>query len=415
MSRTSIFHKIPLLSDLPKAERDYLASALTVITLKPGEVLFHEGEPGESLYAILDGRLDVLLGHNTPDEKLLASLGPGEFIGEMSLLIPGRMRTATARAALRSTLWKMTRLDFDALMVRQPQLAYTMVQTLTKRLDATNTATFRDLQEKNRQLQQAYDELKAAQAQIIEKERLERELQVAAEIQVSILPQELPLVKGYIFGAHMQPARMVGGDFYDIFLLDGGRLGVVVGDVADKGIPSAIFMARTHALIMAEAVHGGTPGDILRRANAHLIHLQQSDLFVTVLFGILDLETGHFSYARAGHELPILLTADGQVRTLPQAPGQPVGLFDDLLLDEQSLSLPSGGTLVLFSDGLTDCCSPGGEAFGHARVSSVLGGQMGRAGQQVCDALMEALAGYQSGAPQDDDITIVTISRLAGQ
>jgi serine phosphatase RsbU (regulator of sigma subunit) len=266
----------------------------------------------------------------------------------------------------------MTRLDFDALMVRQPQLAYTMVQTLTKRLDATNTVAFRDLQEKNRQLQKAYDELKAAQVQIIEKERLERELQLAAEIQVSILPQELPSATGYSFGALMQPARMVGGDFYDIFSLDDAHVGVMIGDVTDKGIPAAIFMARSHALLMAETNHGGSPAEILR-------------------------------------------SADGVVQTLPQATGQPVGIFDDLLLDENFVPVPPGGTLVLFSDGLTDCRSPGGEAFGHARVSSVLGGQLDRNGQQVCDALVEALMGFQSGAPQDDDVTIVVITRLVGK
>jgi serine phosphatase RsbU (regulator of sigma subunit) len=274
---------------------------------------------------------------------------------------------------------------------------------------------FRDLQEKNRQLQQAYDELKAAQAQIIEKERLERELQVAAEIQVSILPQELPSTAGYSFGALMQPARMVGGDFYDIFPLDDAHVGVMIGDVADKGIPAAIFMARIHALLMAETNHGGSPAEILRRVNAHLIRLQQSDQFVTVLLGILDLATSTFFYARAGHELPLLRTADGVVQTLPQATGQPVGIFDDLLLDENFVPVPPGGTLVLFSDGLTDCRSPGGEAFGHARVSSVLGAQAGRSGQQVCDALVEALTGFQAGAPQDDDVTIVAISRLVGQ
>lgn len=415
MPYTSIFHKIPLLSDLPRDERDYLVSVLSVIKLTPGEVLFREGEPGESLFAILEGRLDVLLGMGTPDEKAIASLGPGDFLGEMSLLIPGRMRTASARAAGPALLWKMTRADFDALMVRQPHLAYTMVQTLTKRLDATNTAAFRDLQEKNRQLQQAYDELKAAQAQIIEKERLQRELQLAAEIQVSILPQELPAAAGYAFGAHMQPARMVGGDFYDIFLLEDHRLGVVVGDVADKGVPSAIFMARTHALIMAESLHGGSPGDILRRVNAHLIHLQQSDLFVTVLLGILDLESGSFAYARAGHELPLLLVPGGQVQTLSQAPGQPVGLFDALLLDEQSLSMPAGGTLLLFSDGLTDCRRPDGETFGHERLAALLGNLKGKAGQEVCDALVGALSAYQLNANQEDDITIVTVSRLAGK
>ncbi len=303
----------------------------------------------------------------------------------------------------------MTHHDFDGLLVRQPKLAYTIVQTLTRRLDATTMLSFRDLQEKNRQLQQAYDELKAAQVQIIEKERLEHELQVAAEIQISILPHELPMVSGYAFGAVMYPARMVGGDFYDIFSLERNRIGLVVGDVSDKGIPSAIFMARTHALIMSEAMHAGTPGEILRRVNTHLIKLGQSDQFVTVLLGILDRTNGRFDFARAGHELPMLLDAEGNVQTLPHATGQAIGMFDDLLLDENSVTLPPGGTLVLFTDGLTDCRDPLGQVFGHVRVQELLSSLAGRSGQQVCDALREALTNFQSGASQDDDVTLVAV------
>ena len=409
MAQTILFKKVPLLSDLPRNEIDYLAATLQVVTLAPGEVLFREGEPGESLFIILEGELEVLLALGTPDERKLASFGSGEFIGEMSLLIPGRARTASVRAVQAARLWKMTHADFDGLLIRQPKLAYTIVQTLTKRLDTTTTLSFRDLQEKNRQLQQAYDDLKAAQAQIIEKERLEHELKVAARIQVSILPQELPRVPGYAFGALMFPAREVGGDFYDVFTLDKERVGLVVGDVSDKGVPSAIFMARTHALIMSEAQHGGTPGAILRRVNTHLIKLGQSDQFVTVLLGILDCASGKLDFARAGHELPMLLDADGTVSTLPHTTGQAVGIFEDLLLDENSTCLPPGGTFFLFTDGLTDCRDPQGQVFGHARVQKMLAGLIGMGGQQVCDALRDGLANYQSGAPQDDDVTMLAV------
>ena len=401
------------MSDLPRIELDYLAATLQVVNLDTGQVLFREGEPGESLFIILEGQLQVLQAIGTPDERQLAVFGPGEFIGEMSLLIPGRARTASVRAAQASRLWMMTHADFDSLLIRQPKLAYTIVQTLTKRLDATTTLSFHDLQEKNRQLQQAYDDLKAAQLQIIEKERLEHELHVAAEIQVSILPQDLPAVPGYAFGALMHPARLVGGDFYDIFTLDSQRVGLVVGDVSDKGIPSAIFMARTHALIMAEALHGGTPGDILRRVNTHLIKLGQSDQFVTVLLGILDCASGKFDFARAGHELPLLLDAAGAVLTLPHTTGQAIGIFEQLLLDENSVSLPPGGTLLVFTDGLTDCRDPLGESFGYARVRTALAGLAGRSGQQVCDSLRQALMDYQSGTPQDDDVTLVAIHSLS--
>jgi sigma-B regulation protein RsbU (phosphoserine phosphatase) len=305
----------------------------------------------------------------------------------------------------------MPRRDFDALLGRQPILAYDMLRIMSKRLDNTNNAAFRDLQEKNRQLRKAYNELKAAQAQIIEKERLERELQVAAEIQTSILPQELPRVPGYDFGALMVPAQLVGGDFYDVFLLDRERVGFVIGDVADKGIPSAIFMARTHALIMADAIHGAAPAHVLRSVNGHLIRLEQSNQFVTVLLGILDLKTGDFSYARAGHELPLFLAPDGSVQTLPHTTGQAVGMFEELILDEKSFSLSPGGTLLLFTDGLTDCCSPQGEPFGHEGSRELLGGLAARTGQEVCDALWGGLEAYMSNAVQEDDVTLVAIHR----
>ncbi len=221
MSNTILYKRVPLLSELPRSELNMLSTTLQVVSLDPGEILFSEGQIGDCLYIILEGYLEVLLAMGTNDEKHMATLGPGEFVGEMCLLIPGRARTASVRVVKQARLWKMTHVDFEGLMLRQPKFAYTMVRTLTQRLDMTNSKAFRDLQEKNIQLQAAYDELKAAHQQIVEKERLERELQLAAEIQMSILPQELPKVPGYAFGAVMHPARLVGGDFYDIFPLDG--------------------------------------------------------------------------------------------------------------------------------------------------------------------------------------------------
>ncbi len=134
-----------------------------------------------------------------------------------------------------------------------------MVREMSTRLTNSQSQAIQVLQQKNRQLQEAYDELKAAQEQIVEKEKLERELQLAREIQLSILPRTLPQIGGYDLGALCEPARAVGGDFYDIFLLDQDRLGVVIGDVTDKGVPAAIYMAQTRALIRAKAAADLSP------------------------------------------------------------------------------------------------------------------------------------------------------------
>jgi serine phosphatase RsbU (regulator of sigma subunit) len=414
MTDTSLLARIPLFADLPADELSWLAGTLHQVTAAQGELLIREGETSDSLYIVIDGELDVLKAADTPDELAINHIGPGEYAGEMALMVPGGVRSASIRARMPTRLWLMHRDELDQLLRRQPLMAYTMVRVLSQRLDETNTSSFRDLVAKNQALQQAYDELKAAQEQLIEKERLERELQVAADIQMSILPKVLPGASNCDFGACVVPARRVGGDFYDVFPVDGNRMGVLIGDVADKGVPSAIFMARTHAFIMAEAARGGTPGDVLRQVNYFLTHLEQSEQFVTVIYGLYDLATGEFAYARAGHEPPLTVAgSSGEVIRLPHRAGQALGLLDEVVLDEYTVQLSPGMTLLLFTDGMTDCRSPQGEPFGLDRIRQALAGMAGLPAQEVCDRLLETLIAWQSGAPQDDDVTLVALRRAA--
>jgi sigma-B regulation protein RsbU (phosphoserine phosphatase) len=398
---TNLLARIPLFSDLPETELDILIETLKVVELQPRDILFQEGETGEHFYVVADGKLEILRAAGTSDELLLNIIGQGEYLGEMSLIMPGGQRTATVRASVPSTLLVMSRAEFDDLLKRFPLLAYSMVRVSSQRLDSTNTATFRDLTEKNHQLLEAYNELKAAQVQLVEKERLERELQVAAEIQISILPDVLPVTPCFDFGACIDPARQVGGDFYDVFLVGENRIAVLIGDVADKGVPSAIFMARVHALIMAEADAFPTPEGVLRKVNAHVTRLEKSTQFVTALYGILD-------YARAGHEPPLLLTPEG-VRRLPHGPGMALGLWEDMTLDVGRVHLAPGSSLLLYTDGMTDCRDPQGEAFGLERIQDAFLTLRGLPAQEVCDRLLTTLLDYQQGANQDDDVTLVAI------
>ncbi len=213
----ALLSEVPLFASLPDEERRHLAGTLRQLEITPGTILLHESDSGDRFYFIHEGELEIVKAMGTPDERVLMVERPGAVVGEMSLLNPDRRRTASARARTAVRVSEIMHAEVDALLRRQPGLAYQMARVLSGRLQTVNDATIRDLhqknsalQETNRQLLAAYEDLRAAQAQIVEKEALERELQVAREIQMSMLPRTLPHVTGFTFGARMVPARAVG-------------------------------------------------------------------------------------------------------------------------------------------------------------------------------------------------------------
>jgi serine phosphatase RsbU (regulator of sigma subunit) len=405
----NLLSKIPLFADLPSSELDNLLRSMDTCEMRDRQILFLEGDQGDDFYVVVKGELEVLKSPGTQEELLLNILREGEYLGEMSLILPGGQRTASVRARGEVVLLSLDRRRFLDLTRAYPELSTSMVRVLSQRLDATNNATFRDLTEKNRQLQSAYDELKAAQAQLIEKERMDRELQVAADIQLSILPDELPGMAEANFGACMVPARIVGGDFYDVFPVGENKVGILIGDVADKGVPSALFMARVHALFMSEADTGRDPTQVMISVNRHITRLQKSTQFVTVLYGLLDLPARVFSYARAGHEPPLVMSSGGTVERLPYNTGMAIGLWDVVRLDEQSTQLAIGDTLLLYTDGMTDCRDAKGNLFGLERIKTAMQNFRGCTAQEFCDGLVSTLKEFQGDSKQDDDVTVVAV------
>ena len=407
--KEKLLARTPLFKGLPEDEISRLTETLRVLEASPGKVLFQEGEIGDRFYIIIQGQIEVIKALGTPEERLIGYRGPGEFVGEMSLINRSGLRTASVRSLGPAHLWEMSHEEFDDLLHRQPNMAFELINVLSERLTNAHDSTIKDLQVKNLELTEAYEELKAAQAQIIEKERLEKELQVAFEIQTGILPQTLPDLDGYDFGALMVPARAVGGDFYDIVPLSTNKVGIIIGDVADKGVPSAIFMAQTHALLYAMAKRDTTPAQVLRHVNELLLKIGESSLFVTVLYGVLDRTTNQFSYARAGHELPIIVTADGKAEITPYDQGQLMGIINDLILDEQTVSVPSGGMIMLYTDGVIDARHTNGESFGMERLIDVIKQIHPGSAQDQCDQLWQTLCDFQSKDAQEDDVTIVAV------
>jgi sigma-B regulation protein RsbU (phosphoserine phosphatase) len=407
----NILSKVPLFSSLPDEELQRLVQSMALVKIPSSTVLIREGESGDSFYVLVSGEVEIVKALETVNEKVIATRGPGDFLGEISLLNRDLARTASVKAVTDLQLLELNRADFEALLHRYPLIAYEMVRVLGLRLNSAQDVAMADLIAKNRELAHAYEELKASQAQIIEKEKLEHELHMAHQIQMSILPHRLPDIPGYCLGSQIVPARAVGGDFFDFIPLHGGLLGLAIGDVADKGVPSAIFMAQTHALLRAEAKRAASPRQALERVNDHLMDMNEAGVFVTALYGVLEPGTGAFHYARAGHELPMLLLMSGEVIVAGRGNGMVLGVFPGSPLDENTIMIPGGATLLFYTDGATDILDPNGVAFGIERLTAAFSATARTPAQQVCDRLLEALQAHQGDTPQADDITLVAISK----
>ena len=401
--------KIPLFSSLPPSEIEFLTEVLRSFTLDPGEVLFSEGEPGDKFYIITDGQVEIVKSIGTVDEQILDSRGPGDFFGEMSLLIPDGLRTASVRAGSPVQVMELSWTDFDSLLQKRPSLAFEMVRELSLRLRDSDNAMIRDLTDKNRELAQAYQELQAAQVQLVEKEKLDHELNLARNIQQSILPDNLALMEGFDFGARMLPARAVGGDLYDFIQLDQDTVGISIGDVSDKGVPAAIFMALYCSLLRAEALHVSSPADVLRRVNRHLLDLNEARMFVTALYGVLNRKTCEFSYARAGHHVPILFDDCGKEIAINRDQGQLLGFFSDPDLDVQTMVIPQGSTLLLYTDGMFDVMDSNDEILGEKRLRELACAHQASSAQDLCEKIIAEVKTYQGESPQFDDMALVAI------
>lgn len=407
--------RVPLFEALPPSEIHYLAQNLHLRDVPPDTVLFLEGDPGDRLSIILEGEVHITKAMETGDEWTLAVIGPGEFMGEMSLLYRERLRSANARTLTEVRLLELTQADFDALLRRQPKLAFRIMQEMSVRLRNSEAATIRDLQEKNTQLAQAYQELKAAQEQLIEKEKLEHELRMARKIQEQILPKEIPSVPGWRLAAYWQPARSVSGDFYDFISFPDGKLGLVVGDVTDKGVPAALVMATTRSVLRGAAVISRiqqgeiSPGTLLAQVNDLLYPDMPVHMFVTCLLAVLDPTSGHIRFANAGHSLPYQHAGERVLEL--RATGMPLGLMPGMKYDEQETVLAPGDSLLLYSDGLIEAHNPQGEMFGTPRLASLLSKQAG--GAASIEFLLNQLAEFTGpNWEQEDDVTFVTLERF---
>jgi serine phosphatase RsbU (regulator of sigma subunit)/anti-sigma regulatory factor (Ser/Thr protein kinase) len=333
---------------------------------------------------------------------LLAAAGPVE-LARLELASPALQQLRDAGVALVVPL--VTQGELIGTLNLGPRLSEQDYSTDDRRLLASLAA-------------QAAPAIRVAQlvreqaAEAAERERFEQELKVAQLIQQQFLPHELPDLREWQIAAFYGPARVVGGDFYDFIDLGEGQIGVVVGDVTDKGVPAALVMARTHSILRAEAPRLVEPGRVLARANELLVPEMPAKMFVTCLYGVLETATGRFRFANAGHNLPCVRTPSGVVE--PRATGLPLGLLPGITYEEAIGEIGPGEEVFLFSDGMVEVHAPDGDMYGFPRLREAIAQEAG-SGADVIDRLLERLHAFTGpGWEQEDDITVVALRRSAG-
>ncbi len=242
---------------------------------------------------------------------------------------------------------------------------------------------------------------------------LQNELDVANKIQQSVLPTEFPSCESYEVAADMEPARNVGGDFFDIIRLENGRLGLAVADVSDKGVPAALFMMSSLTQLKGAAIGIGAPGGVLSEVNDLLNKDNETAMFVTVMYAVYNPDSGVITYANGGHNPPVIIHADGSSTMLPMTGGIALGVMPGFEYEQSTFTLGPGETIILYTDGVTEAMNGEGEEFGVDRLRELFAGQPSMNPREATDAILEAVSAFAGDTPQSDDITCLTLRRSA--
>ncbi len=248
------------------------------------------------------------------------------------------------------------------------------------------------------------------QSEMVVRERLETEVQLARQIQQAFIPERLPRPAGWELAARWETARQVGGDFYDVIELADGRLGLFIADVADKGVPAALFMALTRTLVRAAVLETRSPAQALRRVNDLLIPDTRQGMFVTAVYAVLDPENGEFIYANAGHNPPLWLRTDGSAERLTRT-GTALGILEAEELSERRIRVGTGESVLLYTDGLTEAFSPAGDMFGELQLMEIVRAEAASSANAILDAIHEQVSAFMDSLPLADDLTMLVVKR----
>lgn len=379
-------------------------------TYPPGTVLVNQGALEHVFYVIEEGQA-AAIRHMEEGDFVLDVMGSREFFGEMGLL-DNEPRIATVTTLTETTVLEVEEPVFDQLVEQNPALAYALTRRILWSMRVLDALTIEELRLKNKELEEAYANLQAAQAELVEKGRLEHELELAADVQRSLLPQTLPEHPGYQFAAYLQPAQSVGGDLYNVIDLGDEHVGLLIADVADKGLHAALFMAVTQTLFHSEMVRSLSPAAVALAVHHCLLAIAGSSKgngFVTAFYGVLHRPSRVLTYIRAAHERPLLARRGSSVQFLP-GDGRFLGMLDGLSLQEYQVALQPGDRLLFYSDGVPDAENPEGEIYGRDCLMAALDcGRMLDANALI-DHITADIRTWTRNAPPTDDITLLALA-----
>ncbi len=240
---------------------------------------------------------------------------------------------------------------------------------------------------------------------------LQNELNVASQIQQSILPTQFPRGEEFNVYASMEPARNVGGDFFDVLHLEDGLIGLAIADVSDKGVPAALFMMSSRTLLKGSAIGIGEPGDVLKEVNELLHEDNDTGMFVTILYAVYNPFSGELKFANGGHNSPLIVHPDGSSSLLPLTGGIALGVAPDMPYQQQTLTLGPGDLVFLYTDGVTEAMNEEEEEYGVERLQGVFAASPPQDPHEAIEAVFDSVSDFAGDTPQSDDITCLALHR----
>lgn len=387
-------------------------------TYPAGVALTRQGETENTFYVLESGCAVVVRRMEDGEEQVLATLGPRQSFGEMAL-IDDNPRLATVKTLTESTVLEITADQFRDLLSNDPDLALHITRRVLANLRRLDHLAIEDLREKNELLQQAYQELQAAQLVLVEKKRLEREMELAAEMQRNLLPAVLPSYNDFRFYSYLAPARHVGGDLFDVRPIDAENVALLIADVADKGVHAALLMAVTRTLFFQEALRSSSPRDVVYAVHNALLSIGGDNLegygmdaFVTAFYAVLNRPSGKLTYVRAAQDRPLWLRS-GEKPVPLVGDGRFLGMIDGLELQEHSITLRAGDFLLLYSDGVTDQRNEMDEPYGVERLRRALEEAAGQPNGHQLATIIRDIDDWRGRASAFDDLTMLLVQALA--